>query len=102
MHRTWQLRTVDGVTAPNDHRDPAYDGKVLDLFADLDRRAEPVCVELAAALPRFGRYRERLGAALGRARAGALEELADSLTSYHVVWFQLHEDLLVTLGRTRG
>ncbi|HET6478567.1 MAG TPA: transcriptional regulator, partial [Actinoplanes sp.] len=73
-----------------------------DRFADLDQRAEPVCLELAAALPRFGRYRERLGAALGRARGGALEELADSLTSYHVVWFQLHEDLLVTLGRTRG
>ena len=97
----WQLRTIDGITAPNDHRDPAYDGKVLALFADLDRRAEPVCAELAGVLPRFGRYRERLGAALGRARAGALEELADSMTSYHVVWFQLHEDLLVTLGRPR-
>jgi hypothetical protein len=97
----WQLRTVDGVTAPNDHRDTAYDGKVLDLFGELDRRVEPVCAELAAALPRFERYQARLGAALGRARAGALEELADSMTSYHVVWFQLHEDLLVTLGRPR-
>ncbi|WP_240670218.1 transcriptional regulator [Actinoplanes solisilvae] len=97
----WQLRTIDGVTAANDHRDPTYDRKVLDLFGELDRRAQPVCAELAGTLPRFGRYRERLGAALGRARAGALEELADSMTSYHVVWFQLHEDLLVTLGRPR-
>ncbi|WP_250006655.1 transcriptional regulator [Actinoplanes sp. M2I2] len=98
----WQLRPVDGVPVANDHRDPAYDARVLELFGDLDQRAQVVCGRLAAALPRFGRYRRRLGAALDRARGGALEELADSLTSYHVVWFQLHEDLLVTLGRTRG
>ena len=97
----WQLRSVDGVAVVNDHRDTAYDGRVLELFADLDRRAEVVCGELAEALPRFGRYRERLASALGRARGGALEELADSMTSYHVVWFQWHEDLLVTLGRPR-
>ncbi|WP_250038269.1 transcriptional regulator [Paractinoplanes maris] len=98
----WQLRPVDGVPVPNDHHDTAYDARVLSLFGELDQRAEVVCAHLAAALPRFARYRERLGAALDRARAGALEELADSLTSYHVVWFQLHEDLLVTLGRPRG
>ncbi|MCO8277023.1 transcriptional regulator [Actinoplanes sp. TRM 88003] len=98
----WQMRSVDGVPTPNDHRDTAYDTKVLELFGDLDRRAEEVCAELAKALPRFGRYRHRLGAALERARGGAREELADSMTSYHVVWFQLHEDLLVTLGRPRG
>jgi hypothetical protein len=97
----WQLRAVEGVTVPNDHRDIAYDGRVLELFGDLDGRVKMVLDELAKALPRFGRYRARLGEALDRARGGALEELADSLTSYHVVWFQLHEDLLVTLGRPR-
>ena len=96
----WQLRTVDGAAALNDHSDSSYDARVLDGFIDLDRRAEAVIADLAA-LPRFGRYRVRLGAALDRARAGELEHLADSMTSYHTVWFQLHEDLLATLGIPR-
>ena len=97
----WQMRSVQGVAVPNDHSDPAYDARVLDLFAALDRRAEGVCADLSAALPRFRRYRVRLTAALDRARSGALEHLADSTTSYHAVWFQLHEDLLATLGIPR-
>ena len=97
----WQLRPVDGVPSVNDHRDARYDARVLDRFIDLDRRAEPVCAALAAALPRLGRYRARLTAALGRARAGAPEHLTDTTTSYHAVWFQLHEDLLATLGIPR-
>ncbi|MEV0810164.1 transcriptional regulator [Micromonospora sp. NPDC050200] len=97
----WQLRTVDGVVTPNDHSDRAYDARVLDRFADLDQRAEAVCADLSAALPRFRRYRIRLAAALDRAQAGALEQLVDSTTSYHTVWFQLHEDLLATLGIPR-
>ncbi|MEU8341007.1 transcriptional regulator [Spirillospora sp. NPDC048832] len=91
----WQLRSMDG------RSDPSYDARVLDRFADLHLRAEDVIADLAAALPRFVRYRVRLGAALDRARAGAMEHLADSMTSYHTVWFQLHEDLLATLGIPR-
>ncbi|WP_405097995.1 transcriptional regulator [Micromonospora sp. NBC_01412] len=97
----WQLRTVDGVVTPNDHSDRAYDARVLDRFADLDQRAQAVCADLSAELPRFRRYRIRLAAALDRAQAGALEQLVDSTTSYHTVWFQLHEDLLATLGIPR-
>jgi hypothetical protein len=97
----WHLRTVDGVAASNDHADPAYDARVLDRFADLDRRADPVCAQLSVVLPRFRRYRERLTVALDRARSGEREHLADSTTSYHAVWFQLHEDLLATLGIPR-
>ncbi|MFI5490681.1 transcriptional regulator [Micromonospora echinaurantiaca] len=97
----WHLRTVDGVVASNDHSDRAYDARVLERFADLDQRAEAVCTDLAAALPRFRRYRTRLAAALDRAQSGALDELVDSTTSYHTVWFQLHEDLLATLGIPR-
>ncbi|WP_433234423.1 transcriptional regulator [Actinomadura nitritigenes] len=97
----WQLRTVDGAMAPNDRSDPVYDARVLNRFADLDGRAGAVAADLSAALPRFGRYRVRLTAALDRARSGALEHLTDSTTSYHTVWFQLHEDLLATLGIPR-
>ncbi|MEW1724830.1 transcriptional regulator [Streptomyces sp. NPDC093109] len=99
--RAWQLRTVDGVVSVNDHGDAAYDSRVLDRFADLDRRAAAVCAELAAALPRFGRYRVRLAGALEQAAAGALEYVTDSTASYHTVWAELHEDLLATLGIPR-
>ncbi|MFE1322246.1 transcriptional regulator [Kitasatospora phosalacinea] len=97
----WQLRPVDGVPGVNDHADAAYDARVLARFADLDGRAAAVCAELAAALPRFGRYRARLAEALGRAAAGEGAYLADNTASYHLVWAELHEDLLVTLGRER-
>ena len=97
----WQLRPVGGAAVLNDHRDRAYDARVLDRFVDLDRRAAEVCAELAGALPRFGRYRVRLATALDRARAGALDQVTDATSSYHAVWFQLHEDLLATLGIPR-
>lgn len=97
----WQLRTVDGTLSANDHSDPGYDAQILDRFADLDRRAAEVCAELSAALPRFGRYRERLAEALGRARAGELVYVTDDTAAYHTVWAQLHEDLLATLGLRR-
>ncbi|MBG0816804.1 transcriptional regulator [Planomonospora sp. ID82291] len=97
----WQLRSVDGVVTQNDHADPAYDARILRLFTDFDRRADAVCGRLSAALPRFRRYRVRLADALARAGSGAPERLTDDVESYHTVWFQLHEDLLVTLGIPR-
>jgi hypothetical protein len=97
----WQSRPVDGVLTANDHRDPAYDARVLDRLTDLDHRAQVVVADLAGAMGRFGRYRARLGDALARARSGALDAVTDSTESYHIVWFQLHEDLLATLGIPR-
>lgn len=97
----WQLRPAGGVTTPNDHTDAAYDARVLGLLTDLHRRADAVCVELSAALPRFGRYRTRLTHALTLASAGELHYVTDDLAAYHTVWFQLHEDLLATLGIPR-
>lgn len=97
----WQVRTVDGVPTTNDHTDAGYDDRVLVAFVDLDSRAEPVVAALALALPRFGLYATRLGDALALAQAGARQHLTDSTDSYHAVWFQLHEDLLVTLGQPR-
>lgn len=97
----WQLRPADGVSTLNDHTDAAYDARVLDLFTDLDRRLEAVCTDLSANLTRFRRYRVRLSGALSQARSGALDQVADGTASYHAVWAQLHEDLLVTLGVPR-
>jgi hypothetical protein len=95
------MRSVDGVTTLNDHTDPAYDSRVLDRLTEFSQRADVVCADLSAAMPRFQRYRDRLTDALTRAQAGALDYVTDSTASYHSVWFQLHEDLLVTLGIPR-
>ncbi|WP_326826735.1 transcriptional regulator [Streptosporangium sp. NBC_01756] len=97
----WQMRSVDGVALPNDHSDPAYDSRVLDLLTDFHRRADVVCADLFAAMLRFQRYQTRLAYALTRVRSGASDYVTDNLEAYHTVWFQLHEDLLVTLGIPR-
>ncbi|WP_030264889.1 hypothetical protein [Streptomyces sp. NRRL B-24484] len=97
----WQTRPVDGAMALNDHTDTTYDTLVLTRLTDLDRRATEVCADLAAALHRFARYRQRLAGALGRAHAGEPGAVTESTDSYHAVWFQLHEDLLTTLGTPR-
>ncbi|MEU4688130.1 transcriptional regulator [Actinoplanes sp. NPDC023714] len=89
----WQMRGAQ----VNDHTDPDYDERVLRRFEDLDGRVD----EVLAALPRFARYRTRLSEALTMVRNGQREHLADSLESYHSIWFQLHEDLLATLGIPR-
>lgn len=97
----WQTRTVDGVMTPNDHADTRYDARVLDRLSDFHDRALVVCGELTAALPRFQRYERQLGTALARAKAGEGQFVADDTASYHTIWFQLHEDLLVTQGIPR-
>ncbi|MEU9609433.1 transcriptional regulator [Streptomyces sp. NPDC048057] len=97
----WQLRTVDGVPTANDHRDATYDARVLDRFLALHLRAAIVCAEVTAVLPRFTGYGVRLTEALNRAVAGELEYVTDDTASYHTVWAELHEDLLVTLGIPR-
>ncbi|MEW1615605.1 MULTISPECIES: transcriptional regulator [unclassified Streptomyces] len=97
----WQTRTADGTMTMNDHSDRAYDAKVLDRFTEFHQRAEPLCAELSGVLLRFRRYPVRLADALTRARTGSLEYVTDSTSSYHTVWFQLHEDLLATLGLPR-
>jgi hypothetical protein len=97
----WQTRRVDGVVVANRHDDPAHDTRVLDRLTDLARRADTLCTDLAVALPRFGRYRARLGGALAMARSGRTEYVTDDFEAFHTVWFQLHEDLLATLGLPR-
>ena len=67
----------------------------------IDDSAQRICGELANRLSRFGVYGFRLSSALERVLAGDSAFVTDSLESYHTVWFQLHEDLLVTLGISR-
>jgi hypothetical protein len=96
----WQVRP-GGV--PNDHRDTRYDWGVVDRLRGLDERVQPVVGRLGRLDPRFGTYRPRLRAALARVDAGEHAWLTSPrCDSYHTVWMQLHEDLLLALGAERA
>jgi len=99
----WQLREVDGESKLNDHTDPAYDAAVIERLAELNGTVRPICDELGGSLARYLRYSERLVHAVDRVRTGEIDWFTKPvIPSYHTVWFELHEDLLATLGIERG
>jgi len=98
----WQVRVVDGVEAPNDHADADHDGAVLAGLAAVDEVGQATCQELRAALDRFSGYGTRLADARRQVEAGETGALTGPSGSYHSTWFELHENLLVTLGLERG
>lgn len=87
----------------NDHADPDYDAKVIARLAEINRRVQPIMAHLTEALDRFGHYGPRLDFALSQVVSGDVNWFTKpSLDSYHEVWFEMHEDLLVTLGIDRA
>ncbi|MEV7009670.1 transcriptional regulator [Streptosporangium sp. NPDC051022] len=99
----WQLRpTADDRLAANDHSDPTWDAGVLHELACIDRALTPLADRLGRVLTRFRGYDTRFTTALARARAGegAWVDRTD-VDSCHRVWFELHEDLIATLGLDR-
>jgi hypothetical protein len=98
----WQVVRRGGREVVNDHADARHDGAVLARLGRLHEAARPLTGELADALGRFAGYGPRLDGAAARVLAGEHEWLTRPLIdSYHTVWFELHEDLLATLGRER-
>ena len=98
----WQVVDIAGERVANDHTNKEYDAKIIDRLGDLHERAERVLSAFARHLPRLAIYRDKLLSALEKAEDGALEWVSDArIESYHTLWFELHEDLLRMLGRTR-
>ena len=92
----------DGDLIVNDHTDPAHDAAVVARLGDADRVVRGVCNDLGGVLARFDGYGDRFAEALARVRAGEVEWFTRPLIdSYHTVWFELHENLLATLGIER-
>lgn len=99
----WQLKSAPGDRlVPNDHTDPTWDVGVLRELTAIDRALPPLIDRLGNLLTRFRGYDARFSAALTRAHAGevAFVDRTD-VDSCHRVWFQLHEDLIATLGIDR-
>jgi hypothetical protein len=94
----WQLRGGQ----PNPHDDADYDAAVLARLDEVHLRVTPIVDAAAAELPRLGRYAAKLQTALDRVRAGETMWLSRPLIdSYHTVWFELHEELILAAGLTR-
>ncbi len=88
----WQMKG----DAQNDHSDPAYDAECIDRLAQLDEDARPTLDGFAAALPRMSRYVPRLAGSLTRLHGGDVKQFTGVMcNSYHDVWMELHEDLIV-------
>ena len=98
----WQMREVDGAPVLNDHTDAAYDAAVLADLAALHVDADVWLANLMEELPRLGAYNVRLTRAADLVAGGDHNYIASPrLDSYHNVWFELHEDLILLAGRTR-
>ncbi|MCP3988961.1 MAG: transcriptional regulator [Actinomycetia bacterium] len=99
----WQVRSLDGAKVLNDHGDQVYDQVVIDDLAAIDSEIQPLVSKLADLLDRYVIHGDRLANALARVLADDYDWLASPLIdSYHTVWFELHQDLLVTLGIDRA
>lgn len=99
----WQLKPAPGdLLVPNDHTDPTWDAGVLRELTAIDGALPPLIDRLEKLLTRFRGYDTRFTSARTRAGAGepAFVDRAD-VDSCHRVWFQLHEDLIATLGIDR-
>ena len=97
----WQLKGGPGGN-PNTHDDAEYDAAVLARLDDVHARVMPIIAAAATQLPRLNAYSTKLLAALGRIKAGETTWLTRPLIdSYHTVWFELHEELILAIGLTR-
>ena len=99
----WQMREVDGAQAFNDHADAGYDAHVLAQLGALHADARAWLEPCVARLPRLRTYLHRLDHAARLAGEGDGKYVASPrVDSYHGVWFELHEDLIILAGRTRA
>jgi hypothetical protein len=100
----WQIRpTPWDAMAANDHADWRWDERVVRRLRSLHRRVTPLCLRLSERLERFDGYPDRYRRALARVEHGDPTWVDHSgIDSCHTVWFELHEDLLSTLGLERG
>ena len=96
--RDWQLK--DG--EPNTHVDADYDAAVLHRLNGIHKLVVPIVAAATVQVPRLSAYGDKLAAALEKVKAGETIWLTRAvIDSYHTVWFELHEELILAAGLTR-
>jgi hypothetical protein len=76
--------------------------ELLGRLEDVHELADKTLSSTGELVPRFGRYARRLGAAVEKIEDDPRYFVSPLVDSYHTVWFECHEDFLLTLGRTRA
>ncbi len=95
----WQLRNGE----PNDHTDEAYDSSVVDRLGSLHADALPAVSAMGEAIARMAPYTQRLVDVLAKVQGGETKMFTGVMCgSYHDVWMELHEDLILTQGIDRS
>ncbi len=98
----WQMSEVDGKPVLNDHSDGDYDAAVLERLASLHQDAAAWLESMFDGLPRLEDYSSRLHRAAKLVAEGDHGYIASPrVDSYHSIWFELHEDLILLAGRSR-
>ncbi|WP_166354444.1 transcriptional regulator [Phytoactinopolyspora limicola] len=100
----WQLRPdSNGRLLTNDHSDPGWDAGVVDELGTIGEGLAPLASRLEGILRRFRGYHTRFATALRKAHGGDGGWIdRTDIDSCHRVWFELHEDLIASLGLDRG
>jgi len=95
----WQMKGEQ----PNDHSDAGYDAECIAGLRELSDDAKPVLAGFGNAVSRMGRYLSRLDEALAAVEAGRTSRFTGVMcSSYHDIWMELHEDLIVLQGIDRS
>lgn len=95
----WQLRNGE----PNDHADEAYDAAIFQRLEALDDEAQPIAAAIGSVTTWMAPYGQRLAAARARLVGGDQKALTGVMCdSYHDIWMELHEDLILTQGIDRA
>ena len=95
----WQLRDGD----PNDHSDAAYDGAVIERLQGVDERVQPLVTAMGGLVDRFAGYGPRLADTAVKVAGGDQRLFTGVMCgSYHDIWMELHEDLILSLGIDRA
>jgi hypothetical protein len=95
----WQLR--DG--QPNDHSEAVYDEAIIERLVAMKDESVPVVSAMAEVLGRLAPYVPRLESTAKRVVAGEQNMFTGVMCgSYHDVWMELHEDLILTQGIDRA
>ena len=92
-----QLRWLSDGYQPND----GIDRQTHQTFAQAVASLSDLEVRLTAVLPRFSGYAKRLEQAVANAAMEPAWLTATDRDSFHRIWFELHEDLIATLGIRR-
>jgi DNA-binding PadR family transcriptional regulator len=98
----WQLREIGGQQVLNDHTDSIYDRRVLGRLTSLHQDTHEWLSSLKAAPKSVNQYLARLDRALQSARLDDRFIASPAVDSYHGVWFELHEALMLLAGRSRA